>query len=262
MTASPRESVVHCPWCNREFAPEKTRKRRDRFGEEQLGNEWKATVTMALVAGAIVAFVAQFVVSIIRINLLQELDEALERQLVMPFNIPGDLEARLGHWQDVGEQVMTVAVVVAGLAGIAFLVWLDHAVGNLHLLETTGLAFDRTGTVLSFFIPILNLFQPHASMQEICQASDPLHAQTRTAWKSSPSLRSVTVWWLSLLAAGLLAGLGVLASNDDHHMEGILYLLCGVDIALTISGSALLYVIFTVEQRQRQRYEMLNDEDQ
>ena len=108
--------------------------------------------------------------------------------------------------------IFQLAALVA--CAIAFSMWFHRVYRNLPILGATGLALTPARAVGGFYIPFVNLIRPLEAMDEIwlnsqLPAADPLLPPEQP--------RTVKIWWLSFLAANILANLGatLLRGADD-----------------------------------------------
>lgn len=81
---------------------------------------------------------------------------------------------------------------------ILLMVWFFRSYRNLASYNNMGLKYSAGWAVVSFFVPLLNLFRPYQIAQEIWTASDP-EAST-VGWKQSKISIVIILWWISLLS--------------------------------------------------------------
>lgn len=95
--------------------------------------------------------------------------------------------------------LMTVGATI--MAGIAFLVWIRRAYGNL---SAWGYERERGAgwSIGAWFVPILNFFRPFTIVREIYCASDPDHRPGDAVIAKAPGFMSA--WWAAWLLANLL----------------------------------------------------------
>jgi Domain of unknown function (DUF4328)/GYF domain 2 len=120
-----------------------------------------------------------------------------------------DFRQQIVAWTQVGIFVVS---------GLLFLYWLVRVRENLTHLGAAGLKYNRTWTVLSYFIPIGWFFLPLLSMREIWRASANPHS-----WTSADHTKLVTGWWvlaiLAVIAANVAFRKGVGAETLEVYAE-------------------------------------------
>lgn len=123
------------------------------------------------------------------------------------------LVARVSH----GEQITrneaetsdafqrNIALIQAGLyvvAGVVFLAWLYRAYKNVNAFGAESLTSSPGSALISFFVPMLNLYLPAVAVSELWKASDPA-ITAGEAWQQARHSRLVIIWWLVILAWGI-----------------------------------------------------------
>jgi hypothetical protein len=91
--------------------------------------------------------------------------------------------------------------------GIVFLRWMYIAHRNLPALGARDLRFSHRWGVISWFIPILNLFRPYQVTGEIVRGSNPGFAFDDQTWKDASPPAVMGFWWAAWLASSWLGRL-------------------------------------------------------
>jgi hypothetical protein len=158
----------------------------------------------------------------------------------------------------------TIVVRVAFLATvIAFCRWIYVARKNLDLLNVEGLRYSAAWAVGSFFVPVLNLFQPYQIVQEIWKGSSPEgKLRERSAWLNVNDSPLIICWW----AVGLTTVIAPLLFRGFTYFGGIyvspsvFYVVDALRIlGVMVAGICALAIIVQIQQRQRRRYQRLLD---
>jgi Domain of unknown function (DUF4328) len=268
---TPDGQTVECPRCRHDFVPFPETGAKPRTGRPPgpLRGEWKATFAMAMLAGSILTFVFQLYVNNERASLITQRENvevfgaAIFGQL---FDGPAAFDQRWHQWEDIARNMVTFNVLIFFMTVLAVLVWLYHVSSNLRLLQADGLSHSPAGAVLCYFAPFVNFIRPCSILQEICRASDPRAISTPKSWQLSPGLRSVALWWISFLGATSLGLICILANSDEaldplDNQRIVLRLWSLSNLLMIVAGGFLIYVIHTLEQRQRERYARLYAHD-
>lgn len=79
--------------------------------------------------------------------------------------------------------------------GVCFLAWLHRAYGNLRSLGARQLDSSPGWAVVSFFIPILNLFRPYQIVRETWRHSHPALPAGQITMAQSNNYSTVIVGW-------------------------------------------------------------------
>ena len=103
-------------------------------------------------------------------------------------------------------------------------------------------------------------------MQEIWRASHPASFDDPVAWKTSAYSLSVRIWWgLCLAGTALVFSTGFLSPRFDNGILDVggqilaLRIFATACISAIIADLLLIYIIYQITQRQRERYRLLCD---
>jgi hypothetical protein len=145
-------------------------------------------------------------------------------------------------------------------SAVAFIVWFRAAYGNLPKLGIGGLRWHRLWAIVSWVIPIANLFLPKRLANDVWRGSDPrppaeamLDADVPVPWWHS-------AWWALFIADGFFDRYAFQkwrgAGSLDSLSSASLVLVASYALDLVAVAFAAL-VVFRTVKRQRQRTEML-----
>lgn len=87
-----------------------------------------------------------------------------------------------------------VDVVISIATFTLFLIWFYRAQSNLYAFGTTGIKFIPKSVVIQCFIPIVNLWKPYSSMNEIWSKSVPNDVKSNQP-------RILKMWWTFFLCS-------------------------------------------------------------
>jgi hypothetical protein len=90
------------------------------------------------------------------------------------------------------------------LAALLFIWWVTRAYRNLPRIGVRGLRFSTVLAAVVWFIPFVNLVLPKEVVDDLWRASDPDVAPLSSGWRLRTVPFWVHLWWISLLASGLL----------------------------------------------------------
>jgi hypothetical protein len=135
-------------------------------------------------------------------------------------------------------------LVAIAVCAIGFSLWFHRVYRNLPALGATGLALSPGRAVGGFYIPIVNLFEPYGTMQEIW-----LHSQLPAAdpllEPAEPS-RWIKIWWLSFIASNFLGNFSGVVLVRANGLGGLLWATLGMlasdALAILAAGSAMSLV--------------------
>ena len=175
--------------------------------------------------------------------------------LIVAFAQELDLRSRLdaGEFVSITEvddsddrvtQLVNLWFIVFAVAVLAFVVWIYRASSNADSLSANDLDYSPRDAVVSYFVPILNLWRPYGIMSEIWQES---------AGDQSPSQRAKGVWllrsWWAFWIIGWITGLVRGFSGEDVSIARI-YADIGITIVDNAAAAALLLITVAVVRRQ------------
>jgi len=138
--------------------------------------------------------------------------------------------------------------ITLGLLGLAFLTPLSYllciiltlrvqyrAIKNLHIIESPEVEMGPLFSVVSYFIPILNLGAPVAAVGQIWRGTFAAVAPERI----DPSGR-LAWWWAAFLLSGIVGGVGGAVMRGGREVSDI------INAAPLVSASALLSAIAAI----------------
>jgi hypothetical protein len=218
-----------------------------------------AKVAMTLLAISMLAYGAQLYFHVEHLLLLEQ-----PRPLVvLVHKRPDPLEARWDNWEQCSQIARLFHHVTFWPAMIVFLLWLNRAFQNLRNLAAQGMSFRPVAAMMSFFLPVFNLFGPCLAMQELWRASEPDLVRTPKAWENAPNSRLVLCWWSCLLfSTGLYFLANCISSGDWAPVEDQCLaemLMCLSRMVVLVEGTLLILIIRAIVQRQGDRFERLID---
>jgi len=112
----------------------------------------------------------------------------------LPFP-PGAWEANAERQEDTALAQLAIFIPTGAL----FIAWMYRACRNVRAFGAQGLKVSPTWAVLSFFVPVFNLWKPYEAMRELWQASC-----TPKNWYRVPTGFLLPGWWLLwILSNGL-----------------------------------------------------------
>ena len=102
------------------------------------------------------------------------------------------------YWQVITDSVNTTV----SLGAIAlFIIWFIRVYHNLQALGVKGLKYSTKRMIISFFIPVLNLFEPAKGMKELWKASEPsADVSNDYSWKELTVPAGLGIWWFLAVA--------------------------------------------------------------
>jgi predicted Zn finger-like uncharacterized protein len=177
---------------------------------------------------------------------------------------------RVPGFEDDGLDVMyglvgvSVLLRVAALlvTGIVFLCWFYKAHDNLRLLAVNGMTYSPGWGVAYFFIPILSLFRPCQTAQEIYRASDPeLPLDKPRGWINGPGSAAIGWWWAFWLMMNIAFQIADIPEPDGPGGRGLLTGMMLVHVTahlLAVPAAALaILMIRQVQSRQLEKYDRI-----
>ncbi|HEY8079756.1 MAG TPA: DUF4328 domain-containing protein, partial [Labilithrix sp.] len=134
----------------------------------------------------------------------------------------------------VASGALLVVALAFWVAAALVLVWLFHAVRNVHALGARAFPFTPGTAVLWWFIPFANLVQIPRIVSATWRASN-----GSSAWRENETTPLVAIWWGSHLASRLLGLLAYRAHSDSVAVPAVITLLsavAGVSLASILDG--------------------------
>ena len=136
---------------------------------------------------------------------------------------------------------------------VVWIVWFRRAYRNLPRLAGAELRFRPGWAIVSWFVPILNLFRPKQMANDVWRACDPA-PQPGVAVEDRPVAPLLDLWWTAWIVAGFL---GNLDGRRYFEAETIADQQDAAVIALVSDAGwlALTVVAVMVVRRMTDRYE-------
>lgn len=88
-----------------------------------------------------------------------------------------------------------LSLAISAGVGVAILIWLYQAKVQCIRLGARDTRYTPLASIGCYFIPILNLWRPYYTMQELYRGSLAPHS-----WQQAPSTWLIPIWWAFLLA--------------------------------------------------------------
>lgn len=158
------------------------------------------------------------------------------------------------------EWLLAIQSTLLVATAVAFLLWLYQARVNIRALGVRRPKYGRQWTVLSFLIPIANLFQPYQVVREIWQASDPANLDP-IHWKNVRPSRLLILWWaffvgyIGLETLSWLSGFGAGMSLAKLQLSTALVALS--DLCAALAAGAAYFVVASLGEMQDEKYALL-----
>ncbi len=160
-------------------------------------------------------------------------------------------ETRLAH-DATGAIVWAAQLMVLGVTGGFFPIWLHRVRVNVRALGVRRLVYARQWTLLGFIIPLLNAFRPYQVVREIWQASDPSTGDP-IAWKRVPAPRRLALWWGLFVCYFVLEGLAATVLSVSFsakiiqlaHAAGM-----AADLCAALAASVAYFVVMRITEAQ------------
>ncbi|MCG3173303.1 MAG: hypothetical protein GMKNLPBB_01481 [Myxococcota bacterium] len=129
--------------------------------------------------------------------------------MVLTLNIAADMTIAVTSLMGLGGAFLTWAaaakIVLLGLGGAYFLIWLWQAYSNLQVLGQPP-RWTPVQAVGAFVAPVLNLYRPYQVMVELWDNSTaPLIRAGRTPEKCL----LIKTWWMSVLSCAVVLGISL-----------------------------------------------------
>jgi hypothetical protein len=137
---------------------------------------------------------------------------------------------------------------------IAFLRWQHRAHRNLQAFQAAKLQFTPGWAVGYWFIPIINLFRPYQTINELWRASAPeIEPGNRTAWQAVPAPAIVGVWWACFLITSFLGRLSFRLSTGANTLPEVTtasWVTLASDAMDVLAALCAILVVRGIDQRQ------------
>lgn len=177
--------------------------------------------------------------------------------------IKADIEPTPEQWAfyDQAAQILGQAgYVLLAVTGLSFLVWLHRASRNALSLSANPLRYSPAAAVVSFFIPILNLFRPPAALGEIWQVSDPGSRFSDNPDGTGSSTGLVGAWWtcwLLSIALGQVAFRLLTKTMGKQYLEVAAWVNIAASILSIFAALLAIGMIRGIHDRQDLKHRIL-----
>jgi uncharacterized protein DUF4328 len=143
-----------------------------------------------------------------------------------------------------------------------FLVWLHRAYSNLPSLGVPRPNFSSGWVIVSWFVPILNLFRPYQIVKYIRNKSDPETVGVGGGYYDTGGNSTLKAWWGFWLAGSILSNQTYSnAENLDGQMASILVGVFGSGLTV-VAACLAIAVVRDINSRQEERRKRLMDASQ
>ena len=146
--------------------------------------------------------------------------------------------------------VATLFLFVYVASAVAFLMWQFRVSGNIRRFGMPSQRFSPGWGVVTWFVPIINLFLPYQVMAEIWRGSN---ATTREAWNKSTVPFALGVWWGLHLLSSVLPLIGLRMQDGFPPSRGSILLDMIGATATVVGGGILIYLVKKITDRQEDR---------
>lgn len=145
-------------------------------------------------------------------------------------------------------------ITIAALLIIS-LMWLYRVHKNLTALGASELRFSPGWAIASWFIPIVNFYQPYQVVKEIWKASDPsVNPSSNLLWQKAPT-SLILGWWWGFWLTSAIAGQASMFSNKktSDSVYTMSWVLLASDILIIVADILLILIIRTIDIRQEEK---------
>lgn len=143
------------------------------------------------------------------------------------------------------------------LTAVFFLVWIHRVYRNLPALGARGLKHSPGWAVVSFLIPIIQLYKPYFVMREIWKASDPeVDAGDGSAWQGARGSSMLNLWWLChavglfIMYVYLTLAFVFIAKIEAGMLLNMTYAVMFASFLGMIAGIMLIIMVRSIDHRQ------------
>jgi hypothetical protein len=133
--------------------------------------------------------------ALIGLGTIAVISDLLELKLLNDIQAGVPLRPGEATENDARQRLIGIVYFIAYIVmAIVFLMWIYRANYNARQLGAAGMTFTPGWAVGSFFIPVVNLWEPYRAMKEIWKASaNPVH------WQDQQRGAILPLWWLLYL---------------------------------------------------------------
>lgn len=145
-------------------------------------------------------------------------------------------------------------ITIAALLIIS-LMWLYRVHKNLTALGASELRFSPGCAIASWFIPIVNFYQPYQVVKEIWKASDPsVNPSSNLSWQKAPT-SLILGWWWGFWLTSAIVGQASMFSNKktSDSVYTMSWVLLVSDILIIVADILLILIIRTIDIRQEEK---------
>jgi len=235
---------------------------------DPLRGEWRARAAVIMIALCLLSYASLLYVNFEHYQLLEAGPDPQLGGAVFLLGV-GDGNAwgrRWQTWHEHARYAHNSHHLIFWPTMIVFLFWLHRAASNAWGLGATGMYFVPLTSVLSFFIPIVNLFWPCMTMLEIWRASHPRAVDPPDAWKQTSWSPLIVFWWVCFLSSTALAMFSYMLGPDDfgpvEDQHAAALLLCLSNLVTLFEGVLLILIIRGIMNRQRERHAFLSGDEE
>jgi hypothetical protein len=148
------------------------------------------------------------------------------------------------------------AFILAGVAGVLFIIWHYQAYRSIESLAPTGTRWSPGWAVGGWFIPFANLVIPKLVMNEVERVSDPMSepAPVGTRWMHAPLGALGSLWWASWVSGIVVWWVAsVMDESADFYSDSIvgtsLYVFAIASVLLAASGALAASYVIMIRRR-------------
>ena len=142
---------------------------------------------------------------------------------------------------------------------VMFLVWLHRAYSNLPSLGVPHPDFSSGWVIVSWFVPILNLFRPYQIVKYIWNKSDPETVGVGDGYYDTGGNSTLKAWWGFWLAGDILS-FQIYSDTENLGVQMAVILVGVLGSGLTVIAACLaIAVVRDINSRQEERRKRLMD---
>jgi Domain of unknown function (DUF4328) len=222
---------------------------------------------------------AMWTVNLLGVGALAKLAEigVVTAQLVLASNYPETVAATPGSEGAVSEMssgnlqvILSLLNSIVSYFGLSlftataamFLVWLHRAYSNLPSLGVPRPNFSSGWVIVSWFVPILNLFRPYQIVKYIRNKSDPETVGVGDGYYDTGGNSTLKAWWGFWLAGDILS-FQIYSDTENLGVQMAVILVGVLGSGLTVIAACLaIAVVRDINSRQEERRKRLMDASQ
>ena len=222
---------------------------------------------------------AMWTVNLLGVGALAKLAEigVVTAQLILASNYPETVAATPGSEGAVSEMssgnlqvILSLLNSIVSYFGLSlftataamFLVWLHRAYSNLPSLGVPRPNFSSGWVIVSWFVPILNLFRPYQIVKYIRNKSDPETVGVGDGYYDTGGNSTLKAWWGFWLAGDILS-FQIYSDTENLGVQMAVILVGVLGSGLTVIAACLaIAVVRDINSRQEERRKRLMDASQ